>query len=63
MVHLVPEVTAASLPAGGFRGRIALNDEWVPYKDGEPLVCPKCKSPYWSKPRKNNIKKNNTQHG
>jgi DNA-directed RNA polymerase subunit RPC12/RpoP len=28
--------------------------EWVP-KDAEiePSVCPKCKSPYWNKPRKN----------
>ena len=29
--------------------------EWVPRKGtvGEPRVCPKCKSPYWNKPRKN----------
>lgn len=28
--------------------------EWIP-KDAEiePSVCPKCKSPYWNKPRKN----------
>ena len=25
--------------------------EWVPRRDGEPRVCPKCKSPYWNKPR------------
>lgn len=29
------------------------NHEWIP-KDSErePTVCPKCKSPYWNKPRK-----------
>lgn len=26
--------------------------EWVKRKDKEPLVCPKCKSPYWNIPRK-----------
>ena len=27
--------------------------EWVPRnKDEEPRVCPRCKSPYWDKPRK-----------
>jgi predicted Zn-ribbon and HTH transcriptional regulator len=27
--------------------------EWVPRdKDQEPRVCPKCKSPYWARPRK-----------
>jgi predicted Zn-ribbon and HTH transcriptional regulator len=27
--------------------------EWLPRdKDQEPLVCPKCKSPYWNRPRK-----------
>ena len=28
--------------------------EWVPRNKEEcPNVCPKCKSPYWDKPRKN----------
>ena len=27
--------------------------EWVPRNfEREPLVCPKCKSPYWDRPRK-----------
>jgi|ERR1700684_4304277 predicted Zn-ribbon and HTH transcriptional regulator len=27
--------------------------EWVPREsDSEPRVCPRCKSPYWNKPRK-----------
>ena len=27
--------------------------EWLPREKGqEPTVCPKCKSPYWNKPRK-----------
>lgn len=27
--------------------------EWIPREttEGEPLVCPRCKSPYWNKPR------------
>lgn len=29
------------------------NHEWIPRdSDNEPRVCPKCKSPYWNKPRK-----------
>lgn len=29
------------------------NHTWIPREttEGEPLVCPKCKSPYWNKPR------------
>ncbi len=31
--------------------------EWVPRnKDEYPNVCPKCKSPYWDKPRKDKNK-------
>lgn len=26
--------------------------EWVPRREEEPRVCPKCKSPYWNRPRK-----------
>jgi len=27
--------------------------EWIPRnKEEHPRVCPKCKSPYWDKPRK-----------
>jgi DNA-directed RNA polymerase subunit RPC12/RpoP len=30
------------------------NHKWVPREDNEkPLVCPRCKSPYWDKERKN----------
>jgi rubrerythrin len=25
--------------------------EWYPRGDEEPRVCPKCKSPYWDRPR------------
>lgn len=25
--------------------------KWVPRENGEPKVCPSCKSPYWNKPR------------
>ena len=33
--------------------------EWVPRKStkAEPRVCPKCKSPYWNKPRKERASK------
>lgn len=30
--------------------------EWVPKDaDREPAVCPKCKSPYWNRPRKTSM--------
>ena len=28
--------------------------QWVPRDDKPPKVCPKCKSPYWDRPRKKN---------
>ena len=31
--------------------------KWVPRKEEHPIICPACKSAYWDKPRKNNIKK------
>lgn len=44
--------------------------QWVPRGDPEqkPLVCPKCKSPYWNVPRKNKKKRDGEaakveQHG
>ena len=36
------------------------NHVWSPRsnKDDEiPVICPRCKTPYWNKPRKNKIKK------
>ena len=31
--------------------------KWVPRNEKEyPKVCPKCKSPYWDRPRKNKNK-------
>ncbi|MFH0831564.1 MAG: hypothetical protein V1886_01725 [archaeon] len=32
---------------------------WLPRQnsEGEPKVCPKCKSPYWDRPRKKSAKK------
>jgi hypothetical protein len=26
--------------------------EWYPRTPKEPVICPKCKSPYWNVPRK-----------
>lgn len=33
--------------------------KWISRENSNhfPLVCPKCKSPYWNTPRKNKIKK------
>lgn len=33
------------------------NHVWVPRDEGKPLVCPKCKSPYWDKIRQSGSKK------
>ncbi len=33
------------------------NHKWIPRGNEEPRVCPKCKSPYWNRPKKNKIKK------
>lgn len=30
--------------------------EWVPRSEVAPRVCPKCKSPYWDRPRKKDEK-------
>jgi hypothetical protein len=32
---------------------------WLPRKYGEedPVICPKCKSPYWNRPRETKDKK------
>jgi predicted Zn-ribbon and HTH transcriptional regulator len=31
--------------------------EWIPRNKEPPETCPKCKSPFWQKPRKNHIGK------
>lgn len=31
--------------------------EWLPRNEEPPRVCPKCKSPYWDRPKKNKSKK------
>ena len=28
--------------------------KWIPRSDESPIVCPKCKSPYWNKKRIDN---------
>ena len=40
-------------------GCIRCNHEWVPRSkiDELPIICPKCKSPYWNKPRQSDLKK------
>lgn len=34
--------------------------KWIPRLkiDGEPTICPRCKSPYWNKPRRIDTAKN-----
>ena len=33
------------------------NHKWIPRKEGKPVACPKCHSPYWNKLRINPSKK------
>lgn len=43
----------AKVQIWGYRCERCLH-EWLPRQmDSEPAVCPRCKSPYWNKPRKN----------
>lgn len=38
--------------------------EWLPRsKTQEPTVCPKCKTPYWNRPRQNNKRGTNGKKG
>lgn len=42
----------AKVQLSGFRCD-RCSHEWVPReKDQAPMVCPRCKSPYWNRPRK-----------
>lgn len=25
---------------------------WIPRKKAKPVICPRCKSPYWDRPRR-----------
>lgn len=34
--------------------------QWVPREEERPRVCPKCKSPYWDKPRRDEKASYNT---
>ncbi len=37
--------------------------KWKPRTDEKPEVCPKCKSPYWFKPRIRKKKKGGNKNG
>jgi len=39
--------------------------EWLPRQGraDEPRVCPKCKSPYWNRPRKTNVTNSGPKKG
>ena len=26
-------------------------EKWLPRKGGRPITCPKCRSPYWDRPK------------
>ena len=46
------EMAKVQLQVWGFRCE-RCGHEWIPrHRDEEPRVCPKCKSPYWNRPRK-----------
>lgn len=46
----------AKITLSGFRCE-RCGHEWVPKEQGtEPTVCPKCKSPYWNRPRQSERK-------
>jgi len=49
-------ISMAVIKISGYRCE-RCGHEWTPRNKEEPLVCPKCKSPYWNKPRKNKPKK------
>lgn len=37
--------------------------EWIPRnKEEKPIICPKCKSPYWDKPKKSKKGKNHNKN-
>ncbi len=39
------------------------NHRWVPRdKMSMPIICPKCKSPYWNKPRRDDTHKDSAQN-
>ena len=42
---------AEKVPLMGYRCE-RCKHEWLPRNKEAPRVCPKCKSPYWDKPRK-----------
>lgn len=29
--------------------------KWIPRNEENPRVCPRCKSPYWDRPRRNSM--------
>jgi DNA-directed RNA polymerase subunit RPC12/RpoP len=43
----MPRITIA---VDGFRCA-RCGHEWIPRKHGDPVVCPKCKSPFWDRER------------
>jgi predicted Zn-ribbon and HTH transcriptional regulator len=49
---MVNYVTVARVQLSGFRCE-RCEHEWIPRQKGEePTVCPRCKSPYWNRPRR-----------
>ncbi len=58
MLCYLTSYTAANMGSGMAKVRLwgyrceRCGHEWLPRKEEEPTVCPKCKSPYWNTPRK-----------
>lgn len=44
-----PEKPLGMVPLTGCRCRCG--HEWLPRGEERPTVCPKCKSPYWDRPK------------
>lgn len=52
MIRQEERVAKVKVTQDGFRCE-RCEHEWVPREKGEePRVCPKCKSPYWNRPRR-----------
>ena len=43
------------VPLMGYRCE-RCDHKWLPRNNNTPKVCPKCKSPYWDRPKKNKNK-------
>jgi len=50
-MSVVKEQPVARVTFQGYRCE-RCGHQWVPRQTEEPRVCPKCKNPYWNRPRR-----------